>query len=155
MSRHLFLVFVSVWLTACGERFAQPAAVMPPEKMEAVLWDLLRADHFVTNYVANRDSSLANHAKGPQLYAAILKKHGITDSTLRISLDYYKNHPKQFYPILDSISQQPALAPTSLANTPVSIPADSTQSPAPAPAPPPQPKSGSDRPNFAPKPLAY
>ncbi len=158
MKKCPLLVLLCVGVLSCGRGPSVPAGILPSDKMEAVLWDLLRADHFVTNYVASRDSSLTGHAKGPQLYAAILKKHGITDSVFQVSLAHYKKNPKLFYPILDSIGQQPTLAPTPLATSPATAPTDSLgpQEVIAAPTiPSPDPKSAEKRPSFAPKPLAY
>ncbi|MFM7672282.1 MAG: DUF4296 domain-containing protein [Bacteroidota bacterium] len=139
------LVLVSLFI-ACSDRSSLPAGVLPGEKMEAVLWDMLRADLFVANYIAIRDSSQAGHAKGPQLYAATLKKHGISDSVFKTSLNYYRKHPKQFYPILDSIAQRPVPAPTNVVST-APKPADTV------PATKPALKSTPDRPELTP--LAY
>lgn len=114
MSRLIFFGVLIGSLFACGTRSSIPSEVLAPEKMEVVLWDMMRAEQLVAGYVVGRDTSFAAHAKGPQLYAAILQKHKLTDSLFRISLDYYKKHPKDFSPILDSIGKRPALAPTPL-----------------------------------------
>lgn len=158
MKKYPLLILICVGVLSCGRGPSLPAGILPADKMEAVLWDLLRADQFVTNYVASRDTSIAGHAKGPQLYAAILKKHGITDSVFQVSVAYYKNNPKLFYPILDSIGQQPSLAPTPLATASTPAPTDSipTVEINSAPVSPlPEQKSAEKRPSFAPKPLAY
>ncbi len=145
----------SLLLLSCADKPSRPTGVLSAEKMEAVLWDLLRAEQFVSNYVVGRDSALSAKAKGPQLYAAILSKHGLTDSLFRISLDYYKKHPKQLQPIIDSIGQRPITAPTPLAALPethvdsVSTPTDSSTRVKPQPIP------ADKRPTFSPKPLAY
>lgn len=158
MKQFSLLLLLCVGVLSCGRGPSLPTGVLQPDKMEAVLWDLLRADQFVTNYVAIRDSSITGHAKGPQLYAAILKKHGITDSIFNLSLTYYKNNPKRFYPILDSIGQQPNLAPTPLATIPAPAPTDTVNAQLAKPASVPsaaEMNSTEKRPSFAPKPLAY
>lgn len=158
--KHLFVCsLIFWWLLACSGPSSAPSDVLPAAKMEAVLWDLLRAEQFVSNYVVGRDSSLTAKAKGPQLYTAILKKHGLTDSLFQRSLEYYKKHPKHLLPILDSIGQQAPPAPTPIATTAPTNPVDSqpTSSPAitPPPAPSPEPTPNNKRPNFSPKPMAY
>lgn len=158
MKKYPLLILLCMAILSCGRGPSVPAGILPSDKMEAVLWDLLRADQFVTNYVASRDSSISGHAKGPQLYAAILKKHGITDSEFQVSLEHYKKNPKLFYPVLDSIGQQPSLAPTPLATASISAPTDSISAADTTTTPPPtspEPKSTEKRPSFAPKPLAY
>lgn len=158
MRTSLLIVILGVCVLSCGRGTSVPAGILSAEKMEAVLWDLLRADQFVSNYVTTRDTSVNGHAKGPQLYSAILKKHGLTDSSFQVSMSYYKSHPKLLYPILDSIGQQPTLAPTPLATSPATDPTDSLspQAVSAAPTTPSAaPKSTEKRPSFAPKPLAY
>ena len=153
----LFLcsILFSLLLVSCADQSSRPTGVLSAEKMEAVLWDLLRAEQFVSNYVVGRDSSLSAKAKGPQLYAAILSKHGLTDSLFRVSLDFYKKHPKQLQPIMDSIGQRPISAPTPLA-TLLETAVDSVTAPAAKSTPPSTPSIPADkRPNFSPKPLAY
>ncbi|MBM3432238.1 MAG: DUF4296 domain-containing protein [Bacteroidetes bacterium] len=154
----IFLSVLSLSLLACSGKSNVPSGILPAEKMEAVLWDLLRAEQFVSTYVVGRDSSLAAKAKGPQLYAAILKKHGLTDSLFQVNLEYYKKHPQQLQPILDSIGQQAPPAPTPMTTLPPTTPVDSQPKSQPtiSPTPPaPEPTPSNKRPNFSPKPMEY
>ncbi|MEY5034055.1 MAG: hypothetical protein RL447_433 [Bacteroidota bacterium] len=163
MRSFILLVAVSACYLSCGSGPSVPSDVLPQEKMKSVLWDLLRAEQFVSNYVVSRDTTTAGLAKGPQLYDAILKKYGLTDSAFQVSLEYYKKHPKLLNPILDSIGQQPALAPTPVATavTDSTSPASAAKSTAdtvaslPTPTSTPTPKTSTSRPSFAPKPMAY
>ncbi len=156
--RLLFGILLAAILSCSGKE-TTPDSVLPKEKMEALLWDLLRAEHFVRNYVVIKDSGLVARSKGPVLYEAILKKHGTTDSLFKLSLAYYKDHPKLLFPILDSIGSLPDVAPTPLAGTGDAVvvdtfkkPADSIVAPVTPPVADPLP---SKKPNFAPKPMAY
>jgi hypothetical protein len=145
-------------LLSCGRVTSVPSGVLAKDKMQAILWDLLRAEQFVTNYIVVRDTTAVGRAKGPQLYDAILKRHGITDAVFQSSLEYYKSHPQSLYPILDSLAGQTATAPTPLV-TPQPASPDTVKSavsePVPvSPTPNPMPAE-KNRPSFAPKPMAY
>ncbi len=159
MIARLVFGLLVVGLLSCSSRQTRPESILPQEKMESLLWDLLRAEHFAHNYIVTKDTSISARARGPVLYEAILKKHGTTDSLFRESLAYYKNHPKLLFPILDSIGTIPDVAPTPLAGAGVSVAPDTIKKPAdsskPAAAPPvvsPVPKN---KPTFAPKPMSY
>jgi hypothetical protein len=112
MKRLLPFVSLLILLVSCQQASSRPDPILSPEKMEPLLWELLQADQFVSSFVAGRDTTLATHATGPKLYRSILNKYGVSDSVFKASLAYYKAHPKQFLPMLDSMSQKPDQAPT-------------------------------------------
>ena len=114
MIGRFFCVVLILGMLSCASKDQLPESVLSADKMEPLLWDLLRAEQFVTNYVLPKDTSKVARAKGPELYQAILKKHGTTDSLFRLSLAYYKKHPKLLLPILDSIGVYSDLAPTQI-----------------------------------------
>lgn len=143
-----FLCLISL-LASCERGNPLPASVLPPDKMEPLLWELMQADQFVSNFVTNHDPTRAAHTTGPQLYQSILKKYGVSDSVFQASLAYYKAHPKEFLPMLDSLSQQPDLAPTAVADTIRPLPIDSVPKAVPVQTTP------GKRASFSAKPLAY
>lgn len=159
MIRHLLFGSLLFGALACSQRPSTPDSILPTEKMESLLWDLLKAEQFAHTYIVSRDSSVVARSKGPVLYEAILKKHGTTDSVFRASLTYYKQHPTLLLPILDSIGQRPDLAPSTLVDASPTNSKDSTTTPT-APATqtglsPVAPVKPTQKPTFAPKPLAY
>ena len=107
MKRLLPFLLLPILFVACQRTSARPDNVLATAKMEPLLWELLQADQFVSSFVIGRDTSLSTHTTGPQLYQSILKKYGVSDSVFKASLAYYKAHPKQFLPMLDSLSQRP------------------------------------------------
>lgn len=122
MRRPLPFLFLLLLCMACQQKPSRPDNVLAPEKMEPLLWELLQADQFVSSFVTGRDTSRSAHATGPQLYQAILKKYGVTDTVFKTSLAYYKAHPKEFLPMLDSLSQKPDLAPTAIVDSVAATP---------------------------------
>jgi len=152
MKRLLPFLLLPILLVACQRTSARPDNVLAPAKMEPLLWELLQADQFVSSFVIGRDTSLSTHATGPQLYQSILKKYGVSDSVFKASLAYYKAHPKEFLPMLDSLSQKPDLAPTSILDTQVT----SKPKPISTPVPTPNIQRDPSKPAVnAPQPLAY
>jgi len=105
-----------------------PNDVLPPKKMQAVLWDVMQADEMAEYYSAS-DSSFMGLSKHVDYYQKVFAIHKIKKEDFTRSLTYYENHPGRLKPILDSLqsfgqrlqsadslkkSKQPALTDTSL-----------------------------------------
>jgi hypothetical protein len=88
--------------------------------MQAILWDLMRADQFLNEYVLNKDSSLNKKTESQKYYQQIFAIHKISREEFLNSFTYYKMHPVSFKPILDSISAPPKAIPQQTL-TPVEI----------------------------------
>ncbi|HEU4470493.1 MAG TPA: DUF4296 domain-containing protein [Flavisolibacter sp.] len=96
-----FLVFtVLISLVACESGL--PKNVVAPEKMEAVMWDMIQVDE-MAGYYASVDSSMASDAKRIDNYQAVLRLHGLSREQLKTSLRYYQANPALLKPILDSL----------------------------------------------------
>jgi hypothetical protein len=104
---------------------------LPPEKMEAVLWDLMRADKFLSDYVLNKDSTKKIDTESVNLYKQVFAIHNITGEQFQKSFAYYKAHPDLLKGIMDSLSRPPMAEPTEMVQpvplSPVQSSADSFQ----------------------------
>lgn len=78
--------------------------------MQAVLWDMMRADQFLADYVLNKDTSLKKDETRFNMYQQVFAIHKIDKEIYQRSLNYYMDHPDLLKVILDSISK-PKLAP--------------------------------------------
>jgi Domain of unknown function (DUF4296) len=108
-----FIVFVT-HIVACGSKGDVPKAVLPKEKMEDVMWDMLRADEFVKEYMLARDSSLRDTAEYIKMYERIFRLNKTNLEQYAESFTYYRTHPKLMKEILDSLNvrgQQQSLPP--------------------------------------------
>jgi hypothetical protein len=99
-------------LAACKKKESIPDNVMPRDKMEAVLWDMMRADQFLVNFVLRNDSGIDRRAESIRLYQQVLAIHSISKEDLEKSLNYYKTHPLLMKDIMDSLSRATTIAPT-------------------------------------------
>jgi hypothetical protein len=81
-----------------------PKDVLPPKKMQAVLWDVLQADE-VADYYASRDSTFKGLAKHVDYYQKVFAIHKITKDDFARSLKYYQDHPASLKIVLDSLQQ--------------------------------------------------
>ena len=79
-----------------------PKDVLPPKKMQAVLWDVMQADE-MAEYYSVKDSSFRRLDKHADYYQQIFSLHKITKEDFTKSLSYYENHPAALKSILDSL----------------------------------------------------
>ena len=99
MNRLLFFIFI-FFLSGCQS--SVPKNVLPPAKMQSVMWDMMRADEMAQYYIAI-DSSFTKAAKSKEWYQTIFKVHGINKEDFKRSLQYYQNHPALLKKVLDSL----------------------------------------------------
>lgn len=107
-----FILFCGAILSACGNQDKLPGDIMPPEKMQAVLWDMMRADQFISDYVVSRDTTRNRDKESIRLYSQIFLLHHITREEFNKSFAYYRTHPTRLQPVMDSMSRQSLAAPT-------------------------------------------
>ncbi|MER3497191.1 MAG: hypothetical protein C4308_00415 [Chitinophagaceae bacterium] len=92
----IFLLVIS-----CGKEKNQQ--VLPPQKMKDVLWDLVRADFYVSDFIMH-DSLKNKKHESQELYNEVFRIHHITKEQVKSSIIYYQSHPEEFKPILDSLA---------------------------------------------------
>ncbi|MFM2138442.1 MAG: hypothetical protein RJA57_749 [Bacteroidota bacterium] len=105
-------------LLSCGNKNRIPSGVLPEKKMQAVLWDLMRVDQFLGDHLFRTpDTAIGKVRISTGYYQEVLRQHGITRETFRVSYDYYSAHPERMRSILDSIA---------VGTDPVSLPVPDT-----------------------------
>lgn len=109
--KFLYSVLVVFIFSACNDK-AVPADILPQQKMEKILWELLEADEWALhNYPLD---TTARKQAALQHYATIYQMNGVDAATFRRSYDYYSERPALLSPVLDSVrnrATQPAPAP--------------------------------------------
>jgi Domain of unknown function (DUF4296) len=89
-------------LGSCGCKDKLPAGVLKPEKMQAVLWDVIKADVFTTEFI-KKDSSKNAAAENVKLQQQIFGIHKISKADFYKSYDYYKSNTEAFKKVIDSM----------------------------------------------------
>jgi hypothetical protein len=107
MRTGLLIFFSGIFLAGCGRKDKVPNGILPQKKMQAVMWDMMRADQFLADYVLNKDTSLKKQNESIQLYQKIFLIHNIKKEVFQKSFSFYKNHPDLMKAIMDSISKMP------------------------------------------------
>ncbi len=98
--KYLAYLFLTVFMVACKP--SVPEGVLPADRMQALYWDLMRADEMV-NYYALLDTAYVRTKHQDSLYTVILGIHQVSRETFLESKHYYETHPEKLKPILDSI----------------------------------------------------
>lgn len=115
MRKACFLMLsVVVWVTAC-KRSKVPAGIMPPEKMENVLWDIIQADEFAKGYVLPFDSTLNDTIETLKLYKKAFEFNKTTREEFEKSFAYYRANNVLMKEVLDSLNARATRAPAELA----------------------------------------
>ena len=108
MTKVLLIVFTFLLLAGCKSKNAVPSNILPQKKMQAVLWDMMRADQFLSDYVLNKDTSLKQDKESIKLYQQILAINKVSKADFQRSFSYYKSHPLLLKAVMDSIANTPA-----------------------------------------------
>lgn len=103
MRKVIAAIIVPVLLFACGGNNKKADdSILKKEKMQAVLWDVLRADAFVFQFII-KDTLKKPEAEMAKMQQQIFAVHKTTRDIFYKSLGYYKQHPDIFQPMLDSM----------------------------------------------------
>ena len=102
MIRICIFLFGLFLLTSCRNNDKVPSGILEPEKMEAVLWDVIKADVFTKEYI-KKDSVKNDTAENLKLQQQVFAIHKVSKVDFYKSYDYYKENTKQFKIILDSM----------------------------------------------------
>ena len=99
-----FLLSISVLIIifSCARKEKQEK-VLPEKKMREVMWDMIRADQYVTDFLL-RDSTKKKKDESVKLYDEIFRLHKINADEFKKSLAYYSSRPDLMQPIIDSLA---------------------------------------------------
>ena len=92
-----FLIFAFV---GCQKKEQRPSNVLDKQQLASVMIDLYLAEARLSSYPIQRDSSLALFLPREN---AILAKRNLQDSTLKMTYDYYLQHPDDFNEVYDML----------------------------------------------------
>jgi hypothetical protein len=90
---------------ACSHQYKIPADILPKEKMQEVLWDMIQADRYATIFLS-KDSSKNIKEETFDLYEQVFSIHKITRQEFVKSMKYYLDRPDISQVMLDSLATQ-------------------------------------------------
>jgi hypothetical protein len=86
---------------ACSNR-PVPKGIIEPGRMESVVYDLLKVDEYLNNYVS-QDTSVNLKLKRSVLYEQVFTLHNTNRKEFYTSYRYYQQHPDIQKTLFDSI----------------------------------------------------
>lgn len=104
MKKALLLLGFGILVFSCNNKSEKPEKLLSRDKMEDILWDLMRADLFINNYMLVKDTGLDKKKQGIELYSQILKLHKVSQDQFRESFLYYRSQPDELKVLMDSLS---------------------------------------------------
>jgi hypothetical protein len=124
-----------VVLVGCAGKDKIPSGILPKEKMEDVLWDIIQADQYSALYLAKDSARINLKMEDLRLYQQVFRLHQISREDFRKSFKYYEDRPGLIRTVFDSLlSRGNRLRTESYSRpAPVSLPAGGS----PAGSPPP------------------
>ena len=100
--RFFLLIILIISNFGCIRDNKVPKDVIPQNQMRKIIWDLMRADAYVTDFVM-KDSTLDKKAESAKLYEKIFEIHSTTGENFKKSLAFYQSRPDLFKAISDSL----------------------------------------------------
>jgi len=95
-------LFVIIVLASCGKKDKIPPGILEPDKMQAVLWDVIRADAFTTGFI-KKDSAKNATAENVALQQKIFSIHHVSKEDFYKSYDYYKSNTVIMKDMIDTM----------------------------------------------------
>lgn len=111
MRKLLLIFFISPLILACSDKNELPKGILPKQKMQDVIWDIIRAEEFLNGFVIYKDTSIDKAAETKKWYDKIYQLHKITKKDFDRSYAYYKGHPVLMKEMLDSLSKRTPVNP--------------------------------------------
>lgn len=96
-----FILIIS--LAGCKDKDGLPGGILKKDKMRAVLWDVLQAESYTTQFI-KKDSAKNTLLENAKLQQQIFAIHKITKEDFYDSYVYYKDHVELMRVLLDSIT---------------------------------------------------
>lgn len=102
MTRNFLCPWVLVLLFSCTTKSGVPAGILKPEKMQAVLWDVLKVQAFTTDFI-KKDSTKNDVEENLKLQQEVFTIHRVSKDDFYKSLAYYKTNSSQMKAIMDTM----------------------------------------------------
>ena len=97
-----FIVGCMLFIISCQNKNDIPTGILKPDKMQAILWDVIKADAFTTEFI-KKDSAKNTENENLKLQQQIFAIHHVSKENFYKSYNYYKTQTPVLKTILDSM----------------------------------------------------
>lgn len=102
--KRFYLAIVSAFIFSCTNTTKIPNDILPKQKMQVVLWDIIQAERFSAMFLLKDSSSKNIQLEKFKLYDQIFYLHKVSKEDFIKSYKYYLSRPDLAKVIFDSIS---------------------------------------------------
>jgi len=100
-----FVLFLSLlFVLSCSDQNSVPKDIIAKDKMGKILWDLVQADQYSTQYLVKDSAKINVKQETMKLYEEVFRIHHITKDEFQKSFAFYLAHPDITKVMFDSIS---------------------------------------------------
>ncbi len=96
-------LFVLLLMVGCSDKDNIPSGIIPREKMEKVLWDMVQADQYAALYLVKDSARINVKTETQKLYEEVFRLHQISRDDFRKSFQFYQEHPDLTRSVFDSL----------------------------------------------------
>jgi len=102
--RIFLFIILTVFAAGCITDKKIPKGILSQNEMRKIMWDLMRADAYVTDFIM-KDSTRKHDQKAEStlLYEQVFDIHSTTKETFIKSRDFYESRPDLLKVITDSL----------------------------------------------------
>lgn len=99
--------FIIFFIAGCTNRSKIPPDIIPQDKMEKIMWDMVQADRFVNSFIfTQKDTLPVKKQQAAIFYEKVFRLHGISRDEFLKSYKYYLGRPELTKLMFDSISSR-------------------------------------------------
>lgn len=98
----LLFIFSVFFFSGCIRDNKIPKGILPQNEMRKVMWDLMRADAYVSEVIM-KDSTCNKQAESAILYEKVFQIHATTKETFLKSMAFYESRPDLLKLVMDSL----------------------------------------------------
>lgn len=103
--KNLFFLIVFSLFVSCVGKNEVPSEIIQQDKMQKVLWDVLRAQALSTE-ISRKDSTVNEIAETKILTQKVFEINSVTPAAFNRSYTWYTSHPDVMLIIFDSLNAQ-------------------------------------------------
>ncbi|HXO73624.1 MAG TPA: DUF4296 domain-containing protein [Puia sp.] len=97
------LVGVMLAVSSCSDKNSIPAGVLPHEKMEAVMWDVIQSEQYSASYLVKDSARIDLKLENLRLYDEVFRLHQVSREEFRKSYLYYMGRADLSQVLFDSL----------------------------------------------------
>ena len=100
------ITILTVLFTSCIDKTKVPSGVLPHEKMEAVMWDVIQSEQYSNSYLTKDSAKLDLKLENLKLYDAVFRLHHVSREEFTKSYQYYMSRADLSETLFDSLLQK-------------------------------------------------